>query len=145
MWKEFSYHRMLKIEPYPTKTAWDYEDDIRTYSIIDWSFYLGYQEPDVETDMAAKKAKMDKMLNDDSLPDELPTIELGKGVSAEDANQFMKRYLCFQIEDHMLYLCLFKVKIMMINYMLLKYVLRNFNSTFDSVWGNLISDLQFLI
>ena len=30
------------------------------------------KEPDNEKDMEAKKAKMDAMLNDDSLPDELP-------------------------------------------------------------------------
>ena len=51
---------------------------------------VGYKEPDPEEDMAAKKAKMDKMLNDDSLPDELPTIELGKGVTEADASIFIK-------------------------------------------------------
>ena len=43
----------------------------------------------------AKKAKMDQLLNDDSLPDELPTVELGKGVTSEDASLFLERYKNF--------------------------------------------------
>ena len=42
--------------------------------------------------LIAKKAKMDQLLNDDSLPDELPTVELGKGVTSEDASLFLERY-----------------------------------------------------
>ena len=45
--------------------------------------------------LIAKKAKMDQLLNDDSLPDELPTVELGKGVTSEDASLFLERYEYF--------------------------------------------------
>jgi len=52
---------------------------------------VGYQEPDNEKDMEAKKAKLDQMLNDDSLPDELPqVVSLGKGVSEADAACFLE-------------------------------------------------------
>merc|ERR1712106_771311 len=46
---------------------------------------------DNEKDMEAKKAKLDQMLNDDSLPDELPqVVSLGKGVSEADAACFLE-------------------------------------------------------
>merc|ERR1739838_756326 len=52
---------------------------------------VGYQEPDNEKDMEAKKAKLDAMLNDDSLPDELPqVVSLGRGVTQEDAAVFLE-------------------------------------------------------
>ena len=39
--------------------------------------------------MEAKRARVEKMLNDESMPDELPQVELGQGVSAEDAQDFL--------------------------------------------------------
>ena len=50
---------------------------------------------EIKARLIAKKAKMDQLLNDDSLPDELPTVELGKGVTSEDASLFLERYKNF--------------------------------------------------
>lgn len=57
----------------------------RTYYYLEYNLTIDsdhwsnlYQkEPDNEKDMEAKKAKLDQMLNDDSLPDELPQAMIG--------------------------------------------------------------------
>ena len=53
---------------------------------------VGYQEPEPEEDMKAKRQKMTRNLDDQEHPDELPQVELGKGVSATEAEAYLQRY-----------------------------------------------------
>ena len=67
---------------------------------------VGYQEPEEDVDMEAKKAKLMKDFDERELDDEvshnhhkilllnsfqLPQVELGKGVSANEAETFLQR------------------------------------------------------
>ncbi|CBY34271.1 unnamed protein product [Oikopleura dioica] len=54
---------------------------------------VGYQEPEEDVDMEAKKAKLMKDFDERELDDELPQVELGKGVSANEAETFLQRDL----------------------------------------------------
>ena len=52
---------------------------------------VGYQEPKPEEDLEAKRARLTKEFDEREMPDELPQVELGKGVSAEEAESFLQR------------------------------------------------------
>ena len=54
---------------------------------------VGYQEPEPEEELEAKRARLSKVLDSRELPDELPQVELGKGVSSTEAEQFLQRYI----------------------------------------------------
>ena len=54
---------------------------------------VGYQEPeDTEAEsLSHKRERLRKDFDSRELPDELPQVELGKGVSATEAESFLQR------------------------------------------------------
>lgn len=52
---------------------------------------VGYKEPEPEEELSAKRERLTKEFDDRELPDELPQVELGKGVSQAEAENFLQR------------------------------------------------------